>query len=204
MTEFDHIDPALPILYIGDERLPPAKQPRQVRLSQPLLPPDLAQEAAQVVLFAAVQGLVHAPSIGTLDKYRKSRYGVSWRTIRSNRRGFVWREGRQMPAGRRTKYNPWLPLVLLLALAACTEAPATANVAPQVAPQSVVESVSGRAAPVGAGCPSGYPIKGNLTTRNGEAIYHVPGGAYYARTDPEECFATEADARAAGYRRAQR
>jgi hypothetical protein len=44
-------------------------------------------------------------------------------------------------------------------------------------------------------CPPNAPIKGNQS-----GIYHVPGGAYYGVTDPEECFATEADARAAGYR----
>ncbi len=53
-------------------------------------------------------------------------------------------------------------------------------------------------------CPSEHPIKGNLTTSSGEKIYHVPGGQFYDRTIPEECFATEADARAAGYRRSQR
>ncbi|MDP9372908.1 MAG: hypothetical protein M3Q65_10765 [Chloroflexota bacterium] len=58
--------------------------------------------------------------------------------------------------------------------------------------------------PGGHQCPAGYPIKGNLTTSSGDAIYHVPGGAFYDRTIPEECFATEADARAAGYRRSQR
>ena len=34
-------------------------------------------------------------------------------------------------------------------------------------------------------------------------IYHVPGAAYYDETNPEECFATEAEARAAGYRAAE-
>ena len=49
-------------------------------------------------------------------------------------------------------------------------------------------------------CPGSHPIKGNASSM----IYHVPGGAFYARTKPEECFATEADAQAAGYRRSQR
>lgn len=50
-------------------------------------------------------------------------------------------------------------------------------------------------------CPSGYPIKGNQTTRyTTDWIYHVPGGQYYAVTDPEECFATETAAVAWGYR----
>ena len=45
-------------------------------------------------------------------------------------------------------------------------------------------------------CPSGYPIKGNASSM----IYHVPGGAFYGRTNPEECFASASAARAKGYR----
>lgn len=52
----------------------------------------------------------------------------------------------------------------------------------------------------GYNCPAGYPIKGNADSM----IYHVPGGAYYSRTIPEECFATESAARAAGYRKSKR
>lgn len=44
-------------------------------------------------------------------------------------------------------------------------------------------------------CPAHARIKGNQS-----GIYHVPGGAYYSRTTPEKCFATEAAARRAGYR----
>ncbi len=47
-------------------------------------------------------------------------------------------------------------------------------------------------------------IKGNLTTYNGEKIYHVPGGQFYGVTDAEEMFCTEEDAEAAGYRKSQR
>lgn len=48
-------------------------------------------------------------------------------------------------------------------------------------------------------CPAGYPVKGNVRA-DGEKLYHVPGQASYGRTRPESCFATEADARNAGYR----
>jgi Domain of unknown function (DUF4352) len=48
-------------------------------------------------------------------------------------------------------------------------------------------------------CPGFAPIKGNQS-----GIYHVPEGAFYDVTDPEECFAIEADARAAGYRESKR
>ncbi|EPE61216.1 endonuclease yncB domain protein [Exiguobacterium sp. S17] len=46
-------------------------------------------------------------------------------------------------------------------------------------------------------------IKGNIN-RDGEKIYHVPGGASYERTIPEEIFCTEEAAEAAGFRRAAR
>ncbi|TCI57916.1 thermonuclease [Exiguobacterium sp. SH5S13] len=46
-------------------------------------------------------------------------------------------------------------------------------------------------------------IKGNIN-RDGEKIYHVPGGASYERTNPEEMFCTEGEAEAAGFRRAAR
>ena len=51
-------------------------------------------------------------------------------------------------------------------------------------------------------------IKGNIS-RKGTRIYHVPGGAWYAKTridtaKGERWFCTEAKARAAGWRRAKR
>lgn len=50
-------------------------------------------------------------------------------------------------------------------------------------------------------CPSYAPIKGNRGSS--EWIYHVPGGGSYNVTNPEERFATEADAVNAGYRKAR-
>ena len=44
-------------------------------------------------------------------------------------------------------------------------------------------------------------IKGNRN-RKGQWIYHLPGMPYYDQTRAEEMFCTEAEARAAGYRRA--
>lgn len=72
--------------------------------------------------------------------------------------------------------------------------------APTPTPAPSSPPASGRAAPVNGTCPSGYPVKGNRSSM----IYHVPGGAYYDRTSPEECFATTSDAEAAGYRASQR
>lgn len=65
------------------------------------------------------------------------------------------------------------------------------------APQRLVTR---QAAPVPA--PMGRcAIKGNRN-RKGQWIYHVPGMPYYEATRAEEIFCTEAQAQAAGYRRA--
>lgn len=50
-------------------------------------------------------------------------------------------------------------------------------------------------------------IKGNISYNGGERIYHVPGQHYYSRTrisyiKGERWFCSEADAQAAGWRRA--
>lgn len=52
-------------------------------------------------------------------------------------------------------------------------------------------------------------IKGNISRYGGQRIYHVPGGFYYPQTriDPskgERWFCSEAEARAAGWRRSRR
>lgn len=52
-----------------------------------------------------------------------------------------------------------------------------------------------------APAPSGCTIKGNRN-RKGQWIYHLPGMPYYANTRAEEMFCSEAQAQAAGYRRA--
>jgi hypothetical protein len=46
-------------------------------------------------------------------------------------------------------------------------------------------------------------ILGNINAQ-GEKIYHVVGGANYNQVKPEAYFCTEAEAQAAGYRKAQR
>ncbi|OGE76682.1 MAG: hypothetical protein A3C85_04155 [Candidatus Doudnabacteria bacterium RIFCSPHIGHO2_02_FULL_48_21] len=45
-------------------------------------------------------------------------------------------------------------------------------------------------------------IKGNISSNS--KIYHMPGGSFYNRTVPEMCFDSEAEARAAGFRKSQR
>lgn len=54
--------------------------------------------------------------------------------------------------------------------------------------------------PSGTTCPSWAPIKGNESS----GIYHVPGGAFYSRTNPEICFSTTTAAQKAGYRASKR
>ena len=71
---------------------------------------------------------------------------------------------------------------------------AAQDVAKRSAPRAVSSDWQARAS-------GNCNIKGNRN-RRGEWIYHVPGMPYYDRTRPEEIFCTEAEARAAGYRRA--
>ena len=58
-------------------------------------------------------------------------------------------------------------------------------------------------------CPKSAPIKGNDKSDDSDwtepykGIYHLPGQAYYDITTPEECFASQAGAAAAGYRKAE-
>jgi micrococcal nuclease len=69
------------------------------------------------------------------------------------------------------------------------------------APKATPAPSGGGSSPQVSGndCPSAAPIKGNQS-----GIYHMPGDQSYERTNPEECFASEEDAQAAGYRKAQR
>lgn len=53
--------------------------------------------------------------------------------------------------------------------------------------------------PVAGACPATHQIKGNHSS-SGDFIYHLPGSRFYDRTNPEVCFATEAEAQAAGFR----
>jgi hypothetical protein len=46
-------------------------------------------------------------------------------------------------------------------------------------------------------------IKGNISS-GGRKIYHTPGGALYKIVKPEQCFATEAEALAAGFKKSGR
>lgn len=73
-----------------------------------------------------------------------------------------------------------------------------------VAVVSVSPLLAGHAMASNANC----NIKGNINPRTGERIYHVPGQRYYNETQispqhGERWFCSEAEARAAGWRRAR-
>jgi endonuclease YncB( thermonuclease family) len=74
---------------------------------------------------------------------------------------------------------------------------AAAPTASQVKPSSR-QGRSQAANQISLGC----TIKGNRS-RRGDWIYHLPGMQYYEVTRPEEIFCSEAEARAAGYRRSK-
>jgi hypothetical protein len=65
------------------------------------------------------------------------------------------------------------------------------------------------AQPIVAGAATSTPatgaciVKGNISS-TGSKIYHVKGGAFYDRVKPEQCFNTEAEAQAAGFRKSSR
>lgn len=48
-------------------------------------------------------------------------------------------------------------------------------------------------------CPISHPVKAN----DNSGIFHVPGGRFYDRTNPERCYATPDAATADGYRQAK-
>jgi len=59
-----------------------------------------------------------------------------------------------------------------------------------------------------AGLGQNCPIKGNVSISSGERIYHLPGQEYYASTTirpehGERWFCSEAEARAAGWRKSR-
>jgi endonuclease YncB( thermonuclease family) len=73
---------------------------------------------------------------------------------------------------------------------------AQAEAAARPAPQRLVSPRSSAPGPMGR-----CAIKGNRN-RRGQWIYHLPGMPYYEATRAEEIFCSEAEAQAAGYRRA--
>jgi hypothetical protein len=115
----------------------------------------------------------------------------------------------------------WLLLALLLVAAALllprgTKPPAAPPPVRDPEPSRPIPSEATPASPTQeAGCPqgcasppSGCVIKGNISQRKGERIYHLPGQRWYDKTviSPEKgeaWFCTEAEARANGWRKAK-
>jgi hypothetical protein len=64
--------------------------------------------------------------------------------------------------------------------------------------QSLSSRGSARRQPLDDGytCPEGYPVKGSA-----QFIYHLPGERFYQETKATDCFASETEARAAGFRK---
>ena len=61
---------------------------------------------------------------------------------------------------------------------------------------SEIEVPAGAVRAEGADCPDDYPVKGNESSM----LYHIPGSPFYDRTHPELCFASVAEAEAAGFK----
>ena len=63
-------------------------------------------------------------------------------------------------------------------------------------------TMSGQVAGAATGdCATGQ-IKGNISSS--DKVYHLPGGSFYNRTTAEQCFNSEAEAQAAGFRKSSR
>ena len=80
---------------------------------------------------------------------------------------------------------------------------ASSSASATATPTATAEPSGGGVPPISEeDCPPSAPIKGNESS-SGELIYHTWSSATYDETHPEECFATEAAAQAAGYRAAR-
>lgn len=123
---------------------------------------------------------------------------------------------------RKPRFNTQLPSSLIAGLGLVTVLllwslrPKPAIVPPPVSPAPKPPPVVVSEEPEPDGCPRGCEapppgcdIKGNISLRTGEPIYHLPGQQYYEKTviapeDGERWFCTEAEARANGWRKSKR
>ena len=112
--------------------------------------------------------------------------------------GALWGDAREVPAAENA-----LAMARLIEakMAAGAGLPAPHQLPPPAQPAPGPPSGSDRAAPDSKWpCPGTHPIEDNRQSM----IYRLPGGQFYGRTKPEDCFSTEQGARAAGYRRSLR
>jgi endonuclease YncB( thermonuclease family) len=120
-----------------------------------------------------------ASGYATAYRHYSSDYVSSEESAKVNKRG-IWAGTFQMPSDFRRSADVPLPV--------------RNSTSKRSTPKAVSSDWAGRAS---ANC----NIKGNRN-RKGQWIYHVPGMPYYDQTRPEEIFCSEAEAQAAGYRRA--
>jgi len=106
------------------------------------------------------------------DNTGTPRFVVIWGLLKE---GGQWKLDEQISAQRETVQS---------ASSAATATPSSAPAGGDSVPPITEED-----------CPASHPVKGNQS-----GIYHDIDSPYYDATHPEECFATAADARAAGYR----
>ena len=110
-------------------------------------------------------------------------------------------------------------VLLLWSLGPQPSGPPPVQPVPEPPPASVPSSPAPAPTPAGPepdACPKGCEtpppacsIKGNISLRTGERIYHLPGQQHYEKTeiDPaagERWFCTEEEARANGWRKSKR
>lgn len=120
-----------------------------------------------------------ASGFATAFRHYSSDYVSAEESAKVNKRG-IWAGTFQMPGDYRHSSD--------------AAAPARRSSTKRSAPKAVSNDWQARAT-------GNCNIKGNRN-RKGQWFYHVPGMPYYDQTRPEEVFCTEAEARAAGYRRA--
>lgn len=89
-------------------------------------------------------------------------------------------------------------------------APTPVQLPEEAPPAEIPEESTEEGCPDGCAVPPpGCDIKGNISYKTGEKIYHVPNGEFYGRTEitpgkGEAWFCTEGEARANGWRKSKR
>jgi hypothetical protein len=123
--------------------------------------------------------------VGKVQRHQGANQADRWRKRAAGKRRRHWR----------LRYL--FPLVMVPLAAFFTVSP------------SGLEAVAGLVPKGWFGGAGGCDIKGNISINTGERIYHVPGQEHYWETKispqyGERWFCSEAEARAAGWRRAKR
>lgn len=80
------------------------------------------------------------------------------------------------------------------------------NIKPFVEPKPQAQKqgeVAGKSTSSAASLGGLCAVKGNISAK-GKKIYHIKGGAFYEKTKAEQCFDSEAGARAAGFVKSSR